>query len=687
MVLQARNILSLFCECRLVLPCVPLLSSPPSMVLDLPPGSHGRTGWCRLRSDRGPKGQCMADSTIISDRGIDATGFALITGAEAEQALRSAIQNLEQLGDSPLELAQALIKLGTLRQERGAHAEAEELFRNALDTSERTLGSDHIELVQPLMSLGGARLLRGSPETAEPFLQRALTISTRYLGEDHPDLVLMVNDLARLYLKQGAYAFAEPLLQRLLAMKRSKGDDHPEVATVLASLAAVRQARGQHESAEELWRHVLAIRERTLAPNHFAQAIALEHLADTCAARGKFGEALELFQRALVIRELTLGNHHFSLRILRERIADLQLQASEDSFDCNQVGKKVVVGFVGHEAPRPFEGNPGARRPMARSAAAGTLEDREAIANAYKAALSNKRQLVREEGDEEGIGPAKGVFSSAARLTRKHRGEIFAVAGIIAFLVIAFATSTGASSETDQVTTELPLHEPATITASPLSAPALSNPQAATSNHIEEAQPAATLRAESKATLPDSAPTIPKAIQRRVRPTYRSPEKVIEQPSEPAAAFFIPVVPTITTSRFDSIVRAAAMPVKMSGESFKVPASIGTSNPKDPKFDYAVRSTPQPSRARLIGTLPAPRYPDQLSNIEGEVLVSFEVDTAGRALMATFTAVSSSHPLFTEAVRKVISSLRFEPARTGGPGSRPIVDKVQLRSIFTRPMK
>src|SRR5205814_4996200 len=96
----------------------------------------------------------------------------------------------------------------------------------------------------------------------------------------------------RLYLKQSEYSSAEPLLLRLLDLKRSKGEDHPEVATVLASLASVRQALGMHESAEQLWRRVLDIRERTLAPNHFATASALEHLGGSCAARGKLEEVL-----------------------------------------------------------------------------------------------------------------------------------------------------------------------------------------------------------------------------------------------------------------------------------------------------------------------------------------------------------------------------------------------------------
>ena len=491
----------------------------------------------------------MTDSAISSEPGIDATGFALVTGAQAEQALRSEIQRLERLGDSSLDLAQALVKLGALRQEKGGHSEAEELFRRALDISERTLGSDHIELVHTLTSLGGARIMCGSPETAEPLLNRALTISTRYLGEDHPDLVIMVNDIARLYLKHGAYSFAEPLLQRLLYMKRSKGDDHPEVATVLASLAAVHQARGQHESAEELWRRVLAIRERTLAPNHFAQATALEHLAGVCTARGKFGEALQLFQRAQAIREMTLGSDHSSLRILRERIADLQLQASEDSFDvpyistpgprpdnlrsADDLGINTPVArrqtretrrrtrietpmpVVERELPRPLATNDEDTPPATRVASTDDAEEREAAAFAYRAALLEERQNADETDEGEPIGLVRGVFASVTALMRKHYREVLAVAGVMAFLVIAFATSTRASSETDQTIAEPP---PVATMALPVVAP----------------QPLAGTKDQLKVPAPTSAnptriitPPRPRAIEQR------NPEKVSERRAEP----------------------------------------------------------------------------------------------------------------------------------------------------------
>ena len=266
---------------------------------------------------------------------MEAAGIALAAGDrdDAERAYRGAIQAIEGSSDFYVELSETLARLGSLKQESGNYAEAEELFRKALDVGERAHGSHDVGLVPALTGLGAARIMQGSPDQAHPFLARALDLSERHLGEAHPDLVILLNDLTRLYLKQAAYEYAEPLLLRLLALKRGKGEDHPEVATVLASLASVRQALGRYDSAEQLWRRVLEIRERTLAPNHFSLATSLENLATTLVARGKSQEALQMYKRALSIRELTLGTDHGSLRGSRERIADLQLQDSEEFFD------------------------------------------------------------------------------------------------------------------------------------------------------------------------------------------------------------------------------------------------------------------------------------------------------------------------------------------------------------------
>ena len=239
----------------------------------------------------------MGDAATGFERGIETPGYSPIAGGDrgtTDRMILSPVQSTDAHGGPHPDLA-SLLRHGALKLEAGNDAEAEAFFRKALETGDRTV------------------------------------------GPDHPDMILLLNDLTRIYLKQSAYASAEPLLLRLLEMKRSKGEDHPEVATVMASLATVRQALGRHESAEQLWRRVLEIRERTLAPNHFAIATALEHFGEACSARGKIREALAAFQRAHTIRERTLGSDHASLRTSRERIADLQLQA----------GRHTVHGLVG----------------------------------------------------------------------------------------------------------------------------------------------------------------------------------------------------------------------------------------------------------------------------------------------------------------------------------------------------
>jgi periplasmic protein TonB len=59
-----------------------------------------------------------------------------------------------------------------------------------------------------------------------------------------------------------------------------------------------------------------------------------------------------------------------------------------------------------------------------------------------------------------------------------------------------------------------------------------------------------------------------------------------------------------------------------------------------------------------------PRYPERLrsAGVEGSVVVKFVVDTTGRVDPATVEVMSSTHELFTAAVRDALARLRFFPA-------------------------
>ena len=70
-----------------------------------------------------------------------------------------------------------------------------------------------------------------------------------------------------------------------------------------------------------------------------------------------------------------------------------------------------------------------------------------------------------------------------------------------------------------------------------------------------------------------------------------------------------------------------------------------------------------------------PFYPDSLYafRVGGEVVAQFVVDTTGNVLLDTFTAVSSTHPAFTEAVRRSLGRSRFRPAMHGGRAVRQVM--------------
>jgi len=73
----------------------------------------------------------------------------------------------------------------------------------------------------------------------------------------------------------------------------------------------------------------------------------------------------------------------------------------------------------------------------------------------------------------------------------------------------------------------------------------------------------------------------------------------------------------------------------------------------------------------------SPVYPDILrkAGVEGEVLVSFVVDTAGRIDVGTFRVVRTTHDLFAAAVKSVLPRMRFIPAEVGEKKVRQLVQQ------------
>ena len=99
----------------------------------------------------------------------------------------------------------------------GRYADAEPLFKRALNIEEKALGSKAYVLAIQLASLGLIYKSERRYVEAEEFLKRSLTVAEDSLGPAHPAVADVLGNLAQLFLVQGRYADALPFVQRMIA--------------------------------------------------------------------------------------------------------------------------------------------------------------------------------------------------------------------------------------------------------------------------------------------------------------------------------------------------------------------------------------------------------------------------------------------------------------------------------------
>ncbi len=133
-------------------------------------------------------------------------------------------------------------RAGVRAADEGRFAEAERLFRDALQLSEQSPEGD-ARRATSLNNLAFTLHAQGHYLAAERHYREALAMREAALGTDHADVAQSCNNLAELYRVLGRYAEAEPLHQRARAIReRQFGPEHPEVAQTLNNLGGpVRQ--------------------------------------------------------------------------------------------------------------------------------------------------------------------------------------------------------------------------------------------------------------------------------------------------------------------------------------------------------------------------------------------------------------------------------------------------------------
>jgi CHAT domain-containing protein/tetratricopeptide (TPR) repeat protein len=234
------------------------------------------------------------------------------TALELEQAAAKYIEAAS--GEQNADFAMALMVQGLCRKKLGQVAEAEGLYRRAVDIFEKVQGPNGLDLAIALDNLGTLFFDTGRLQEAESLRLRALEIFRTTLDPADPNITIALQNLAVLYQYQGRIPEAQArLLEAMTIEEKAFGEASRNLGIMSDNLAGIFQSQRQFEQAEIYYKRALSIFEKTLGPNHPDSVLALQNYAILLGQKREWDKAETNLKRAIAINERLYGPNHSSI--------------------------------------------------------------------------------------------------------------------------------------------------------------------------------------------------------------------------------------------------------------------------------------------------------------------------------------------------------------------------------------
>ena len=193
---------------------------------------------------------------------------------------------------APVERAQSLNTQGNQVAESGNNAEAERLYREAIEIW-RSLGPAYeAHTAGTLVNLGVALTGDGQRAAAAKVLEEALVLHRRSLGTQHHRTIANMNLLAGNYLMMGNPERGEMLFQEALPIERELYAGDIQTARTLEGLAYGLVWRRRPREALPLAEEALRIAVQSTGENSLDTALAYSGVAEAHRAMGAGERAL-----------------------------------------------------------------------------------------------------------------------------------------------------------------------------------------------------------------------------------------------------------------------------------------------------------------------------------------------------------------------------------------------------------
>jgi serine/threonine-protein kinase len=212
---------------------------------------------------------------------------------EAESLYQTLLPTYRQLfGEHHPMVAEDLINLGAVQQQRGRYKDAETFHRQALEIMQAFYGPHHFKTAASLTLVARALEYQNRYDEAVGMLKRALAIQERVFGQVHPNVASALNELGNIAVKRGNYDEAENDFERLVEIYRAcYQGKHYRIGIALANLGGVYLARKDNVHAEQLFLQALAMYAQTLPPGNLDEGITRIKLGRALLRQNRFPDA------------------------------------------------------------------------------------------------------------------------------------------------------------------------------------------------------------------------------------------------------------------------------------------------------------------------------------------------------------------------------------------------------------
>ncbi len=248
---------------------------------------------------------------------------------EADSLLSHALALRTQIKPyNPVDVAESHAALANLRNSESKLAEADSLFRLAIET-QRSANTPEA-LLSSLNGLAYSLQRQGSYEEAESILKEAISLGSTLYEPGDPRQLDALQQLAVLYEDISNYREAERLLREVLdGQITAFGPSHAKVAHTMNDLSLVLRSQESFEAAEQFARQAALINEDAYGPNHPNVATNLENVGAALMGQKQFTEAETAYREALAIFDEVLGPSHQKTIIARTHLAELMRQTGQ----------------------------------------------------------------------------------------------------------------------------------------------------------------------------------------------------------------------------------------------------------------------------------------------------------------------------------------------------------------------